>query len=95
MSRVCALFLFGAMFVLAGGLVGQEPKKDDPKKEDPAAKVKGTLPKLWGKIGLSEEQKQNVYKVKAKYYDEIEKLESKVRELKATEDKELKAILTP
>ncbi len=90
MSRFCLLaLLLGGMFTLADGLSGQDPKKDDP-----PVKVKGKLPPLWAKIGLSDAQKQDIYKVQAKYGTEIEKLEAKIAELKTTRDKEMKAILT-
>jgi len=94
MSRLAPVALFAAMFVLSGGLVGQEPKKDDPKKDDPPVKAKGMLPNNWKKIGLTEDQVQTVYKIQNKYNDEIDKLEAKIKELKTTKDKELKAVLT-
>lgn len=94
-ARVCGCFLLGAMFMLSGGLTGQEPKKDDPKKDDPVGKVKGFLPNNWKKIGLSEDQIQQIYKIQNKYDAEIDKLEAKIAELKAAKDKERKAVLTP
>ena len=97
MFRVSIVALIGGLLVASGGLVGQEPKKDDPKpgkKDEPAAKVKGSLPPNWGKIGLTDDQKQEVYKVQAKYTAEIEKLEAKIRDLKAARDKDMRAVLT-
>ncbi|HEY1191386.1 MAG TPA: hypothetical protein VGE74_27375, partial [Gemmata sp.] len=44
---------------------------------------------------LSDSQVQDVYKVQGKYNDEIDKLEAKIKELKGTRDKEMKALLTP
>jgi hypothetical protein len=86
------------MLVLSGGLAGQEPKKATPqpaKKDDPPAKVKGMLPNGWRKLGLSAAQVQEVYKIQAKYNAEIDKLEEKIAELKATMAKERLAVLTP
>jgi Spy/CpxP family protein refolding chaperone len=94
MSRLSLLALLGGMCVLAGGLVGQEPKKDEPKKDEPAAKLKGKLPSHWGKIGLTDSQKQTIYQIQGKYDPEIEKLDAKLAEMKATRDKEMKAVLT-
>jgi Spy/CpxP family protein refolding chaperone len=94
MSRMCVFALFGAMFVLAGGLVGQDAKKDDPKKDDPPAKVKGKLPQHWGKIGLTDTQKQTIYQIQGKYGSEIDKLKAKIDEIETTRDKEMKAVLT-
>jgi hypothetical protein len=96
MSRLCLLALFSAMFVLSGGLVGQE-KKDDPKavkKYDPPAKAKGMLPQNWAKLGLSDDQKQTIYKIQNKHDAEINKLETKIKELKDTRLKEMRAVLT-
>ena len=108
MYRVGFLALFTCMLVLSGGLVGQDkkeepkkdakkddPKKDDSKKDDPPAKLKGVLPANWKKLGLSDSQVQEVYKVQGKYNEEIAKLESKIKELKAAKEKDEKAILTP
>ncbi len=94
MSRVAMCLLVCAMFTLSGGLIGQETKKEDAKKDDPPAKAKGMLPPNWKKIGLSEDQVQNIYKIQGKYNDEIDKLEAKIKDLKATKDKELKAVLS-
>ena len=97
MYRVWTLAFVGMMCVLSGGLVGQDTKKDDPKaaKTEPQVKFKGTLPQNWGKIGLTDDQKQEIYKIQGKYHSEIEKLEAKVKELKGTRDKEIRAVLTP
>ncbi len=94
MSRIAMCLLFSALFVLSGGLVGQEPKKDDAKKDDPPVKAKGVLPPNWKKIGLSDDQVQNIYKIQGKYNEEIDKLEAKIKELKGTKDKEMKAVLS-
>ncbi|MBX9584238.1 MAG: hypothetical protein K2X87_28395 [Gemmataceae bacterium] len=97
MFRVSMFALIGGLLVASGGLVGQDTKKDEPKaakKDEPAAKVKGTLPQNWGKIGLTDDQKQEVYKVQAKYNGEIEKLEAKIKDLKAAREKDMKAVLT-
>ena len=95
MSRICVCILMLAcgVFAMSGGLVGQEAKKDE-KKAQPV-KVKGALPPKWGLLGLSDEQKQSIYKVQGKYNDEIDKLEAKIKDLKTTRDKEARAVLTP
>ena len=100
MTRVCLCFLMGCLFVMSGGLAGQE-KKDDPKKkdeptkkDDPPVKAKGVLPMNWKKIGLTDEQVQKIYRIQTKYNDEIAALEAKIAELKTTKDKEMKGVLT-
>src|SRR5438093_483136 len=94
MFRASIFALIGGLFILSGGFT-QEPKKDDPKKDDPAVKVKGMLPANYKKLGLSDAQVQDIYKIQGKYGGEIEKLKAKIAELKATEEKETKAVLTP
>jgi Spy/CpxP family protein refolding chaperone len=73
-----------------GGSNGQEPKQ--PPKVEP--KAKGSLPQGWGPLGLSADQKEKVYKVQAKYNDQIDKLEAEIKDLKAKMSKERLEILT-
>lgn len=94
MSRFCTIVLITGMIFLSTGLAGQELKqKDDPKK-DPPAKVKGQLPQYWGKLGLSTEQKQSIYKIQNKYDGEIDRLEAKIKELKESRLKDMRGVLT-
>ncbi len=58
-------------------------------------RLRGTLPANWKKIGLTDTQVQEIYKVQSKHNDEIDKLEAKIKELKTARDKEMKAVLTP
>ncbi|AWM38067.1 hypothetical protein GobsT_38480 [Gemmata obscuriglobus] len=105
MLRARLFALFTVLVVLSGnGLIGQDAKKDEKKTEapkkldkadEPAAKAKGVLPANWKRLGLSDSQVQDVYKVQGKYNSEIDKLESKIKEIKAARDKDLKALLTP
>jgi hypothetical protein len=89
MSRVCLFLLLGCLLVMSGGVVGQD------KKDDPPVKYKGMLPSKWGQLGLSDEQKQNIYKVQTLRDGEIKKLEAKIAELKSARMKEMLAVLTP
>jgi peptidoglycan hydrolase CwlO-like protein len=96
MFRSSLFALIAGLVILSGGLVGQDTKtKEETKKDDPPVKVKGTLPPNWKKLGLTDTQVQDVYKVQHKYNEEIEKLEAKVKELKSNREKEMKAVLTP
>lgn len=96
MLRASMFALLGGVLALSSGVVGQDAKKEDPKKDvkkdEPAAKTKGFLPQHWGKIGLADDQKQEVYKIQGKYNGEIDKLEAKIKEIKGTRDKELKGV---
>lgn len=93
MFRVCACLLFGAVLTLSSGVEGQEPKKEQ-KKDEPTAKYKGQLPANWKKLGLTDQQIQDVYKIQGKYNEEIDKLEAKIKEIKSAMDKERRTVLT-
>jgi hypothetical protein len=95
MSRVCLLALVAGLIVLSGGLIGQENKtKEEPKKDDPAPKLKGMLPPNYKKLGLTDTQVQEIYKIQNKYDTEIDKLQAKIDEMKANKTKDTKAVLT-
>lgn len=84
-------FLFGVLAVVliaGGGLLG------DDKNGAPPAKLKGFLPMNWGKLGLSEEQKQKVYGVQAKYRDKIGDLEKQISDMKKQQQTDMEAVLS-
>jgi len=89
---------FLAAFLAVGMLVGQEPKpgdtKADPKATKAEPKAKGQLPQNWKQLGLSDDQTQKVYKIQAKYNDDIDKLEAQIKDLKAKMSKERSEVLT-
>ncbi len=70
-------------------------KKEEPKKEDPLTKAKGQLPANWAKLGLTDEQKDKVYRVQMKHNNEIAKLEAQIDDIKKKRDKERAEVLTP
>ena len=58
---------------MGGWLHGEDAKdKDTPK-------LKGQLPANWGKLGLTDEQKQKVYKVQAEFKEKIADLEKQLK----------------
>ena len=88
MLRLSMVALLGGLLVLSTGVIGQDKKDDQP------VKAKGMLPQNWNKIGLSDDQKQAIYKIEGKYKREIDKLDAQIKELKGKRDKEMKAVLT-
>lgn len=78
-----------ALLFSTGWLVSQE------KKEDPPTKLKGMLPANWKKLGLTETQVQQVYKIQGDYRTKIDKLTQEITKLKADEKAELDKVLTP
>jgi hypothetical protein len=89
--RLGVMALVVALFA-GGWLMGDDPKGKDDK--DPPAKIKGTLPKYWKKLGLSEEQVQKVYKIQADYQAKIAELDRKKEALIKEEKAEREKILT-
>jgi hypothetical protein len=81
------LVLLLVTFALGDVSLGQNAK-DEP------VKFKGVLPQNWGKLGLSDEQKQKVYKVQTDYDQKVGALEKQLKDLKAQEKSEMDKILT-
>src|SRR5207249_5166517 len=75
--------------VLAAGgtlLLGQDTK-------DAPGKVRGQLPPSWGKLGLTDKQKQTVYRIQSDYRKKIEPLDKKIQDLRKQERAELLKVL--
>jgi Spy/CpxP family protein refolding chaperone len=85
------LVLMVTALLTADGLHGQA-KKDDKKEEAPT--IKGVLPPNFGKIGLSEEQKQKIYKIQADARTKLLELQKKLDELKGKEKEDMLSVLT-
>lgn len=91
MSRLRVLVgVLVIVLVASGGLLGQD-KKDA---KDTPAKAKGQLPQNWGKLGLTDKQKQQVYKTQEEYRDRIEKLRVEIKKLQDQEKTEMFKVLT-
>ena len=70
MRRVCVIVVLLAVALVVGA---QDKDKDKDKKEDP--KVKGFLPANFKKLGLSDKQKQDIYKIQAATKAKIDELD--------------------
>jgi hypothetical protein len=82
--------MMGLMLVGVGMLMAQEPKKEP----EPAPKVRGMLPKFYKQLGLSDDQRQTIYRVQGRYSAQIEALLEQVRKLRAEENAEIEKVLT-
>lgn len=71
----------------------QEKKTDADKAKKPAAEAKGRLPNNYGRIGLSDEQRNKIYGIQGKYDGDIDKLEAQIADLKTKRDTEITAVL--
>jgi hypothetical protein len=81
-----------AALALSGWLLAQEPKKSAD--GDTSAKVRGTLPSHWKSLGLTDSQKQQVYKIRNSYTAKIDALRQQIRDLQDAEKDELEKLLT-
>jgi hypothetical protein len=85
-----------AVALLTGWLSGDD-KKPDKKPDDkdpPVVVVRGTLPTHYKRLGLSDEQKENVYKIRGRYKARIDALTKQIRDLQKEERTKLEEVLT-
>jgi hypothetical protein len=82
--------------VQGGALFAQDAAKStsEPKPMEEAKERKGPLPINYGKLGLSDEQKEKAYVVLDEYKAQIETLQQQVKKLLAERETKLQALLT-
>ena len=87
MSRIrTGIGLVACILLVSAGAWGQAPKSE--------GKAKGQLPPNWGKLKMSDEQRQQVYKIQGEYRAKIDALEAKVKDLRKQQDAALAKVLT-
>jgi hypothetical protein len=80
-----------AALLLAGGwLLGDDPKKGDT----PPPRVKGMLPQNYKKLGLTDQQTQEIYRIRGRYGAKIDALKQQIAELQEEERAEAEKVLT-
>lgn len=89
MRIVFALALFAGIVCVSSSSLLSQDKKEAPKL------TKGQLPANWGKLELTQDQKSAIYKVQAKYKEEIAKLQDTIKEKQLEERREMVKLLTP
>lgn len=87
MIRLRAVIAVLAVALLLGGWLHGDDK-------DSKAKVKGQLPQNWSKLGLTDKQKDAVYRTQADYREKIDSLDQQLKKLKDEERAELLKVLT-
>src|SRR5579871_2562214 len=68
--------------------------KSTAAKADAVPAKKGRLPHNYGKLDLSEEQREKIYGIQAQHQEAIEKLEKQLESLKDKQAAEVYAVLT-
>lgn len=85
MARARFAFPMLVVLIAGGWLVGQDKV---------TTKYRGQLPANWGKLGLTDEQKQKIYEIQTKVREKTEELARQIRELKEKERKDMETVLT-
>jgi len=68
--------------------------KDSTDDSNAKTDAKGRLPRNYGKIGISSDQKTKIYQIEGGYAPRLKALRDQISALTAQEDKELRALLT-
>ena len=84
--------LLALVFLASGGLLGDDKK--DSKDSPSTTKFKGFLPQNWGKLGLTDKQKQDVYKAQSEYREKIDSLKGQIKKLEEQQTADLLKVLT-
>ena len=92
MSRLPVVFGLGilGLALIVGGGASQDAKKD----KDDKGKVKGQLPPGFKDLGLSKDQISKIYSIQAEYKKKINDLQTKINELKSSQNQEEFKVLT-
>src|SRR5262245_24221200 len=80
--------------VMLAGLVTPIVIAQDKGKDTPPGKVRGQLPQNWGKLGLTDEQKQKIYDIRGKVRAKVDDLQAKIKDLQDQERKDMEGVLT-
>lgn len=88
--RVAVMFVSLALLGAAYFQDKDKGKKDD----DPPAKLKGTLPQNYKKLGLTDKQVQEVYKIQADYKAKMDDLQKKLDKLRGERNEAYEKVLS-
>ena len=72
-------------------IVAQAPKEPAAAEEGEESKSRGRLPNLYGKLGVSEVQRERIYAIQGEYNAKIDDLLAQVEELRGERDKAMEA----
>ena len=92
MNRLRMLALAMVLALLGPASAYQDKDKDSGKKPE---RLKGYLPAHYGKLGLTDKQRQAVYKVQHDYKDRLAELQAAMDKLKREQKSMVEAVLTP
>jgi TolA-binding protein len=79
---------------ICGSLAWQALAEDAPAKPTPRKESRGQLPAQYGKLGLSDEVKDQLYQIDREYDEQIKKLADEIKELQVERDVKMQEKLT-
>lgn len=84
--------MVGLAILLPNVIIAQNESdgSDEPNKE-----YRGPLPPHFGKLGMSDAQKEKVYAIQDSYEEQIEKLRKQIEQVEIKRDAEIATLLTP
>jgi Spy/CpxP family protein refolding chaperone len=82
--RVGLITALAVLLVSSGWLLGDDPKTT----------TKGRLPTGWTKLGLSADQRTQLYKVESEYQQKIEPLQQQIEKLRQQQRSDMLKVLT-
>jgi len=89
-SAIVLSLLLGSV---ASAAAQDKGKSGSSSSKDKESKARGVLPQNYRQLGLSEEQRQTIYKIQNEYSDKIDDLQKKIDDMKAERNaKYLKAL---
>lgn len=71
-----------------------QPTTPETAPEKTRAKPRGRVPNHYGKLGLTDDQKQEIYSIQAKYREQINALQEQINELQQEEASEIYLVLS-
>ncbi len=90
-SRACGMFLGLALV----GTIGLLPShaQDPAEKAEPAAKASRRVPAYFSKVGLTPEQREKIYGIRAKNAQKLDSLKQQIEDLQSKEMTECESVL--
>ncbi len=82
------------LVALVGLVAAQDTKKDDTSKDSTSGRVRGQLPANYRQLGLTDDQKKQIYKVQSDFGAKIDDLEAQVKKLRHEEKQAMEKVLT-
>ncbi len=89
---IAVSIMLGMAFLLPQAITAQNGDADSAAT---SKDYRGPLPSHYGKLGMSDAQKDKAYSILESYEEQIEKLRKQIEEIEAKRETEVATILTP